>query len=426
MTGVIGAPSVSLNVTQGFDSLDTGAVIYPTPEGYFTNPNPVTLAELTQVWGRRRDTWTKQPATYMGTTSANASWYVPVTVTHRQATALNDIPAALHFIHTGQAFGVLFAGNNPQITVVANGEYCSNGYITTALTNGIAGAVLSEYSTFVRFDFGSRATRRISVYGYSTQGAAALAIGPQDTMVPWDRSAEPSFCAMTDSYGQGSGINWYFGGPFWEAAVLLGIPHLDLNAMGATGYAPTQTAYSYTAMSGNAFPARIPDSVVASPDLFFTAGGINDDYGIASPPLYPTANAATAAFTAAVNNYYQTLRAALPNSVIAAMGPWAPRQSIPTNPLAQAKLNVIQTALQSISGPWVLIDNLNGGWLNSSNATGAQTGPWQTGTGNVTAPKGDGNGDIYLSADGTHPTVAGNMYLARQLASNLAAAILAL
>ncbi len=429
MTGVVGAPSVALSVSQGSqnlsDPIDAQSIIYPPPTGYGVNPNPGNLANIPQVWGYRRDTWTVWPATYFNSVEGNSSWFTPVSKQHLAASSGNSIPAALHFIFTGQAFEVLFAGRYPQITLIADGEYCSSQYIETTLANGVPGTLLTEYNTFTKFDFGTSATRRISMYGFGTLPACALAIGPQDTIVPWDRSAEPSMCAMTDSYGQGSSVNWAIGGAFWVAASLLGIPHIDLNAMGGTGYAPNGTN-SWTLLEGNTFGSRIPDSVSDSPDLFLTGGGINDDYNYPIPGLYATAAAATAGFEQAVKSYYQSLRTALPNSVIAALGPWAPVQSMPTNPVAQGKLNAIRQALQSITGPWVCIDNLNGGWLNSSGANGEQTGPWQTGTGNVANPQGNGNGDLYVSADGTHPTVAGNMYLGRMLASNLAAAILAL
>jgi lysophospholipase L1-like esterase len=63
------------------------------------------------------------------------------------------------------------------------------------------------------------------------------------------------------------------------------------------------------------------------------------------------------------------------------------------------------------------VDNLSGGWVNSAGAQDLGTGTaWQTGTGTEATPKGDGNGDLYLSGDGTHPNEAGVVYLAGRLA----------
>uniref|UniRef100_UPI003FA78381 hypothetical protein n=1 Tax=Salmonella enterica TaxID=28901 RepID=UPI003FA78381 len=77
--------------------------------------------------------------------------------------------------------------------------------------------------------------------------------------------------------------------------------------------------------------------------------------------------------------------------------------------------------------PWVFLDNLAGGWRNSAGAQspGSGTG-WQTGTGTVASPRGDGNGDLYVSADGTHPSEAGADYLGDTIAAQLAPAIAAL
>jgi lysophospholipase L1-like esterase len=436
MTGVVGDPFVvpqlaivsQMTQSNDGDPIDTGAVIYPTPTGGSVNPNPQSLATIPEVWGYRRDTWYQSPGVLFYSNFNNESYYQAVSKRHANATASTDTAVGIHFIHTGQAFEVLFLGTFPWITLVADGRYATSQWVSTAVSaNGTLGSVLSNYNCFTKFDFGSVATRRISVYGMSSDvGPCAIAIGPQDTIAPWNRSLEPSFCAMGDSYAQGASLTWPTGGPFYVAASLLGIPHMDVNAIGGTGYAPVQSPYSYTSSTADTFGGRLPDSVSSAPDLFMTGGSINDDYGIAISPLYPTVASANTAFENAVLSYYQKLRSLLPNSVIAAMGPWAPKQFIPTSSIAQGKLNVIQQALTSITGPWVLIDNLNGGWLNSAGVKGPQTGPWQTGTGHVGATTGVGNGDIYVGPDGTHPTAIGHEYLGRMLASNLAAAIQAL
>lgn len=50
-----------------------------------------------------------------------------------------------------------------------------------------------------------------------------------------------------------------------------------------------------------------------------------------------------------------------------------------------------------------------------------RTDPWVTGTGNAGTPAGDGNADLFLSADGRHPTRAGAENLAHRLTDGLAA-----
>jgi len=416
--------TVTQSAIQNCSDPVAATIIYPPPRGWGANPNPATLADIPQVWGWRRDTWTKSTPIYFNSATAsatNASWYQPVLKKHTAATVSNSLPCALHFVFTGQAFEALFAGSQPNITLVADGRYMAYETIRKATS----GAALSKYNCFTRFDFGYRATRRISLYGDDSQGIAAVAIGSQDTIEPWVRDSEPSFCAMSDSYGGGAGINWSIAGPFWEATSLLGIPHLDLSCIGGTGYSRNSTN-SDTMAPGNTFGARLPDCVAAKPDLFLTAGGINDNNWFASPPLYNTAAAAETAFNNAVAQYYRDLRAALPQSVLVAMGPWAPRQYQPQTAPTLAKVQRIKSSLAAVGGPWIFLDNINGGWVNSAGASAPATGPWQTGTGTVSVPRGDGNGDVYVSADGTHPSATGNVYLGQILASNLKAALLAL
>ena len=281
---------------------------------------------------------------------------------------------------------------------------------------------MTSPNRFVRFDFGTAATRQVSVYALSSQGPCAIGVAARDLLQAWDRSSDASFAAMADSYGGGSGPNWS-GGPFWEAAAMLGIPHIDLDAIGSTGYAPNNANVD-SRNPGNAFPARLPNSFDTKPDLFLTAGGINDNNSSAALPLYASAGDALAAFNAGVASYYRALRAALPDSVLVATGPWVPRASIPTDPVQQSKAETIKAALRDVGGHWVFLDNLSGGWTNSAGASAPPSGAWQTGTGTSANPRGDGNADLYLSADGTHPNEAGCLYLGTCIATNLRAALL--
>lgn len=409
-----------ITVTQGSgnsaaSSFGANALIYPP----LANPGAQSLATVPQVWGHRRDLWTRQSGAVI---AGNAVY--PVSRNHPAATLGSAGICGLHFLFDGRAFEILVAGTDAQITLLADGHYMAPKLIRTTLSAGVAGAPLSAPNCFVRFDFGSRAARQISVYAVSSQGPCAIAVDTGDQLQPWDRSGEASFGAMTDSYGGGAGPNWR-SGPFWEAAALLGVPHLDIDTIGGTGYAPNN-ASDDTRNPGNAFLARLPSNVDAQPDLFLTAGGINDNNSFAALPLYASAADALAGFNAAVADYYRDLRAALPSSVLAATGPWAPNVTRAIDAAEQSKANTVKAALQAVGGPWVFLDNLTGGWVNSAGASAPATGPWQTGTGNSAAPAGDGNGDLYLAADGVHPNEAGCLYLGTRLATDLRAALLAL
>lgn len=413
--------------TAGAPSTWPAVVIYPTPRGFGVNPNPSSLADLPQVWGHQRGVWTRQTAGLVGTAAGNQSWYVPVSRDHVAATLGTRGVCALHFRLEGSAFEVLFAGTDVEATLIADGQYATPRNITTTWAAGQPGTALNQPNAWVRFDFGRRAVREISLYARSSQGPCAMALDNGDSITPWDRSAEPAIAVLADSYGGAPSPNWGISGPFWEAAALLGIPHLDIDALGGTGYAPNNTNAN-TRNPGNAFAARLASSTAGAPDLVMVAGGINDNNSFAAPPLYASASDARSAFDRQVQACFNGLRAALPQAVLVAMGPWAPRENVPPDAVALSKADTVRMALQAAGGPWVFLDNLRGTWANSRGSsgavTGADAGPWQTGTGRAGAPSGSGNGDRLLSSDGVHPNEAGSHFLGGRLAANLRAALL--
>lgn len=428
----LAGPSTPLTVTQargasaGAPTLGATALVLPTPRGFAINPNPESLADIPQLWGHMRAQWTRQRAGLIGTSAANQSWFVPISRDHLADGQGSQGVCGLHFELNGREFELLCAGTDAQITLIADGQYLSPKVITTAWAGGVAGAALREPNAYIRFDMGSRAQRKLSLYARSSQGPCAIAINGADAISAWDRSAEPSIAVMCDSYGGAPSPNWGVSGPFWEAAAQLGIVHLDVDAIGGTGYAPNN-ANELTRKPGNAFSARLNSNVVTLPDLFLTCGGINDNNSITAPPLYASAAQARAGFETGVNEYYTRLRNALPQAVLAATGPWAPKQVVQGDAVARSKLDTIRAALQAAGGLWVLMDNLNGGWSNSAGASGGSAdGPWQTGSGHAGAPTGSGNGDRHISNDGVHPTAEGSLYLGTRIATDLRAAIAAL
>jgi hypothetical protein len=58
-------------------------------------------------------------------------------------------------------------------------------------------------------------------------------------------------------------------------------------------------------------------------------------------------------------------------------------------------------------------------YMNDPNLYFVSSASWFTGNGNVAAPTGNGNSDIYGSSDGVHPTDWGNQYIAQQVANAL-------
>lgn len=399
---------VSVSEVAGNSTLTTlGADARFTPP--LADPGRASLADVPQLWGHRRELWALQSGAQI---AGRVVW--PVHRSHQGSSLGSSSVCALHFIFDGSAFELLLAGTNVQVTLVADGRYMAPELIRSTLVRGVPGAPLAQFEPAVRFDFGSAAVRRISLYAVSSRGPCSLITRAGDSLQPWDRSAEASFCAMSDSYGGGAGRHWR-GGPFGEAAALLGLPHVDINAIGSTGYAPNNTNAA-SRDAGNMFPARLASSVAASPDLLLTAGGLNDNNNHEALPLYASAQQAKQSFDAAVADYYRRLREALPDAVLAACGPWRPKADAAQDLVERSKADTIFAALQAVGGPWIWLDNVNGSWRNSAGGAGAGgAGAWQAGSGHADPDLGDG----------VHPNVAGNSRLGARIGADLRAALLA-
>jgi lysophospholipase L1-like esterase len=249
---------------------------------------------------------------------------------------------------------------------------------------------------------------------------------------------------LGDSYSQGNqSLPWLTGR-------LLGWT-IPLNSTdGGTGF--------ITAGSGQPFTARVADIVAANPDVVVVAGGIND-------PL--------SGLQTGVTTVLQGIRTGLPNAPIFVVGPWCP----PGSPYSAqvAKYAAIQAAAAAVSGctfidprTWwtgtgnsgsrTVIDAVLNSTTTITSATAAFTaadaGVYITGAGipsgakiasvtnsatavltaaatssasgatvTITAQKGDGNADVYINPDNTHPNPAGYQYLASRLASAILATL---
>lgn len=90
----------------------------------------------------------------------------------------------------------------------------------------------------------------------------------------------------------------------------------------------------------------------------------------------------------------QAIRAALPQSIVVILGVWNANSS--PSALATALNGDLAATALGLGVPY--IDQLS----------------WITGSGNIGAPAGNGNADIYVSPDGVHPSAAGHLYRAQR------------
>jgi len=173
--------------------------------------------------------------------------------------------------------------------------------------------------------------------------------------------------------------------------------NLDVWSSGSGG-----TGYAVSTSTRPNFVGRVtPDVITNRPDYVLIMGGFNDgadhypggtDYVGASNILYTAAS-----------QVYSMIQTNLPRCKLIVCNMYSPRS--PLNIVQQWSLGAITNACAA-QGVTNIIDMVSD--------------PWFTGTGDAGNPTGDGNADVYISGDHVHPSVAGQNYLARRIAENLA------
>lgn len=261
---------------------------------------------------------------------------------------------------------------------------------------------------------GTGAGRKIVLQGSADFWVAEVSVSAGSAIIPYDWMADANKVTasfMGDSYQQGGDYS-LVGLPFIQyIAELCGFGAITASSIGGSGYG---TANSSDPVAYPSFLSSIRLNVVTrdTPQVHICQGGINDP--------------GDSTTTTAMQNYYSAIRSALPNALIVAQTAWAPVQSDGANPAGkyQAMRTALYNTMANIAGPWIIIDNLAGTWRTSrGTASTTATGAWQTGNGRVGATTGSGNGDTWVSSDGTHPSAVGFKGLAELFATAYKAAV---
>lgn len=289
--------------------------------------------------------------------------------------ALNT--GSVDFDFDGDAFEFIFygysVGSGVKLRVWVNGE-CANSSGTTAQTD--------NKDHLMKVDFGSRAWRRIRVE-WSSIGSACLWSGvmakPTDTVIYPVNSPGPKVSILSDSFGMGPSTGVAGDGWAFRLPAMLGCRAPLISAVSGSGY----TAGTPYTNSG-----RITTVTTGSPDLIIVQGSVNDD------------GASSGAFSTAASSVFSSLRSAAPDATIMATSVMWPRSGLYGSNSA-SRNTAIQSAVEAVGGYYI------------------DTAGWFTGTGNSGSTNGTGNSDYFLGSDSTHPTAAGHLYIARQMARSL-------
>ncbi len=279
----------------------------------------------------------------------------------------------------------------------------------------VPGVDYTENNQYAVWDLGTNVERNLVFVGHAGTWISEVVVETGATIAPYDftRNQPVTISITGDSYlGYESfsekGLSFID-----MQAKLLGASATTSTAFGGTGYRAEIDANPVTRAAS---PERMARFTEAKPTIMLVELGINDPW----PGVGPTT-------LESMNTVLRGARAANPTGVLVVMGPWAPRQFDGTNVDGTyiARMNAISSVVESLPGPWVVLDNLRGNWKTSQGTSrGTLRGPWQTGNGKVGAITGAGNADTWVSSDGTHPTApAGITGLAEVITSELRAAL---
>jgi lysophospholipase L1-like esterase len=237
---------------------------------------------------------------------------------------------------------------------------------------------------WLKIGFPGRQRRSIALEAWGV-AFGGIAVGPDDHVYWPTTPLGPRCIVLGDSYTEGL---------LCYAQRLRHLLAWEVWSSGAGG-----TGYINSGPSGRVkFGDRVQTDVIAyHPDIVIVAGGLNDG-GFPQDQLRAEALA-----------LYDAILTNLPSSKLIVVGPWWPT-GVPADYILATRDTIKNAAAERKAE---FVDPIAAARVQETNAG------WITGTGNVAHPAGDGNADLYISADGLHPTDLGHQYLAVKLAERL-------
>ncbi|WP_329168308.1 SGNH/GDSL hydrolase family protein [Streptomyces sp. NBC_01267] len=236
-------------------------------------------------------------------------------------------------------------------------------------------------------DMGSAAPRRIRLDVYNVPWGGVY-LPP--TAVQWAPSlVGQRFMYFGDSIGDGSDQNAGAGIGTWvdRYARRMGYTDVWRQGRGGTGYV---TPGGFATL-----PSRVAADVIPyAPDEILIAAGYNDTGAVQS-------DIATAA-----DGMFAAIKAGLPNCRVIVIGCWSPLGTPAGSQVATDET----IRLRAAAAGFPFISTQTGTVYDRTGALVASQGQWITGSGNISAPSGAGNADLYVGADGVHQTDAGAAY----------------
>lgn len=338
----------------------------PTVTVYANATSTITSSTLISY----TDSRFRYPGTDLIPSSGFASWAIAKPQVGQPSTGSTNM-IRVRFVFQGSAFEWRTgAAGGSAFRISINGQPAPDTW--TAIGSDVS-------DRLVKVDLGTRDIYDVGIdiwHGYW----GGVRVAPTDIIAPSPVSNTLRLAVLGDSYTDGSSQPQQVGGYPFRLGELLGIEDVWYRGIGGTGFL-TSTTYR----------SRLTADVVPyTPDVLLVQGSINDRTPYSTSP---------GLLTAEINTLYAAIKAALPSTLVVATSPlYAKAQNSDMVTIGAEE----KAAWQALGVPFI-------------DAT-----TWNTGTGNTSAPAGNGTADFNCSADNLHPTQAGYDHLAVNLAAALA------
>lgn len=283
-----------------------------------------------------------------------------------------------------------------QTTTTPTWRFWVDGQLATA---SVTGPVSANVINYYNIDFGSRARRKITVE-WTDGRFRGVAVGPTEGIHKSDGDILRAV-VIGDSFTDGAGTGVTSRSVSWAHVMCtaLGIRDHWVSGIGGTGYYEDNSGTAWT------YVQRLGDVSAALPiDALFVAGGYNDDI--------PGGDTNQLGWY--VTNYIESIRALdtrLRSTPIFITGVWSGNNG--PSATETGREDAIEAAVTALGDPNVFFVPVSAG----------DEGPMIYGTGYVGATTGNGNSDVYTSADAVHPTTSGHLHLGLSMADRVMQAI---
>jgi lysophospholipase L1-like esterase len=341
-----------------------GGVLIPWTDARFRYSAPLGLFN---GYGRRHVTVGAPPGTQTGVRSA---------------------PTLQSFAVDAQVFELaLFGDTGAKFRIAVDGVWHS-------LTPAPIVAANDAKHYLVKVDLGSKALRSIMVEGTDFARFGGVVIGPADALLPPLHGSGLRMAVLTDSYGYTVPAGFAADAFGYQLGLMLGTENVDILAAGSTGVianaAGAQPTYRQRAKL-DLYPNKY--------DVVLVPGSVNDS----NAPI-----ATGGAFGPELGTLLDEILASQPTADV-----FTTSTIRPTGPAAVPTDATISALIAAEAAKRPRVQHID--------AIGGDGPAWFTGNGagKVGATNGSGNGDVYLSNDGVHPSPAGHAYLAANLARRI-------